>query len=255
MYVKHWMQNKARSKIPSVKIPCAIALVYVIGGLLGCAGVSRPGASRITAVPAELTSTPIEHRIWVLKTSWHTGLVLTAAEAGTELALLLSPMPRGRYFVFGWGDRRYYLSPHPTSGSALAALFPSRSVMLVQSCRIQLSACLGPATHLRAVWISNPGLFRLRRYLMHSLLKNQNHRAVRIARGPFPHSEFFASGLSYDAFHTCNTWTARAIETAGLPVSADGVLFADQLWVQFARSRNETDTFQVACSGLGVDPA
>ncbi len=218
-------------------ILCTVVAAYMIYGLSGCAVSPRHGVIGIAALSMERPSLQKAHRIWVVKTSWHTGLALSSADAGSKLIALLAPIPLGRDYVFGWGERRYYMSPHPTSGVSLAALFPSRSVVLVQSCRRRLVMCLGTAVHLRAVWVSDPDLFRLRRYLANSLLKNKKHQTVPVAQGPYSDSEFFASPLSYDAFYTCNTWTARALETAGLPVSDAGVIFAYQVWSQLPTSK------------------
>ncbi|MDE2273509.1 MAG: DUF2459 domain-containing protein, partial [Gammaproteobacteria bacterium] len=65
-----------------------------------------------------------------------------------------------------------------------------------------------------------------------SLQTDAQGRPEPLAPGPDPGSEFYASGLSYDAFHTCNTWTAEALHFAGVPVSYHGLIFADQLWRQ-----------------------
>ncbi|MFP6560573.1 DUF2459 domain-containing protein [Paraburkholderia sp. B3] len=43
----------------------------------------------------------------------------------------------------------------------------------------------------------------------------------RLADGPYPGSLYFAARGTYDALHTCNTWTARALRSAGLASVAD----------------------------------
>lgn len=219
--------------------------LYALAGLLlalsigftGCVGVSPAGIDGNPSVRTIRPSGQELSRFWVLRTSWHTGLVLTRAEMGKALSHLLAPLPRGRYWIFGWGDRRYYLARHPSSGVALGALWPSTSVLLVQSCQTGLAACFGQKVHLRAVRITPLGLIRLRRYLVHSLSIARSGQALEVAVGPFPQSEFFASPLTYDAFHTCNTWTAHALATGGLPVEWSGVLFAGQVWAQLPRDR------------------
>ena len=56
-----------------------------------------------------------------------------------------------------------------------------------------------------------------------------------IADGPYPGSLFYVSTRTYSAGYTCNTWTAEALQTAGLPVHADGVVFADEVADQARR--------------------
>ncbi len=46
--------------------------------------------------------------------------------------------------------------------------------------------------------------------------------------GPYPGSVFYAARGTYDAFDTCNTWTAEMLHAGGLPMPTAGVLFAGQ---------------------------
>lgn len=227
---------RAQSSIHSIMFVIRVTLLCAAFGLAGCVpstvGVAKPGPGLSQKAVATLKT----YRLWVVRTSWHTGLALSPAEAGPALTSLVPPTSRIRYLVFGWGARRFYLSHHPTSGMALAALFPSRSVMLVEPCRRKLELCLGSATHLDAVRITRTGLLRLRIYLRHSFTKGPGGETVPLRSGPTFHSEFFASGLDYDAFHTCNTWTAQALAAAGLPVTSAGVMFAYQVWSQLPRA-------------------
>ena len=50
------------------------------------------------------------------------------------------------------------------------------------------------------------------------LEKTADGSAVRLADGPYVGSVFYASTETYDAFHTCNTWTALVLRDGGLPV-------------------------------------
>ncbi|MHB8404689.1 MAG: DUF2459 domain-containing protein [Gammaproteobacteria bacterium] len=170
--------------------------------------------------------------LWVLDSGWHTGLILARSELGRPLAGLLQRLPHSQYFAFGWGNRKFYIAPHPTLGMDIAALFPSHSVVLVDGCDVAPRACLTSQVRLRSVSVSTNGIKRLDDFLAHSLQKNAHGNYEPVAPGPDPDSEFFASGLSYDALHTCNTWTAEALQAAGLPVSYHGVIFANQIWRQ-----------------------
>ncbi len=189
--------------------------------------------------------------VWVLRAGWHTGLVLPKATTGHNLLSLLSLSPEPDYLVFGWGDRDFYMAAHPGIWTALSALFPSPSVLLVQSCRRKPTVCLGPSIHLRPVRIDQHGIARLRQYLEQTLKKNSAGHLEPIAHGPVPQSEFFASKLSYDAFHTCNTWTADALRRAGVPVTSNSVLFAFQLWEQLPQHKDQPS---IRRSMPGSDP-
>ena len=211
-------------------VALAFFLLFGTGGC-GAMTVNPPALRAPTRRPITGLRTPLR-RVWVLRAGWHTGLVLPRAAIGHRLLSLFSFSPKPRFLVFGWGNRDFYMATHPGIWTVLSALFPSASVVLVQSCRHKPTVCLGPSIHLRPVAVGQNGFARLRQYLEQTLKKNPAGHLEPITQGPAPQSEFFASRLSYDAFHTCNTWTADALRRAGVPVTPNGVLFAFQLWEQ-----------------------
>ena len=200
--------------------------------IAGCASPD-PVHSPPSPLPDSATqATAPRAQVWVLDSGWHTGLILARTELGPTLTRLLQPARDAQYLMFGWGNRRFYMSPNPTIGMDIAALFPSQSVVLVEGCTSAPRACYKPEVKLHTVAVTAGGLARLDGYLAASLQTDAQSRLEPLTPGPDAGSEFYASGLSYDAFHTCNTWTAEALYAAGVPVSYHGVIFADQLWRQ-----------------------
>lgn len=163
--------------------------------------------------------------IGVLIAGWHTGIVVPAGELG-PLHPLLRGDPHARYLSFGWGNRRFYMSRHPDSGDAIAALFRSPSALFVQPAATPAGLLTG-AVHIHWVCLGRAQLWRLDHYIRESLVRPR--RPVDLGHGPFPHSRFYASTEHYSAVHTCNTWTVAALQYAGLPVTAGGVLFSEQV--------------------------
>jgi hypothetical protein len=53
--------------------------------------------------------------------------------------------------------------------------------------------------------------------------------------GPYEGSAYWRASQSYSGLHTCNTWAAEELRSAGLPVRSTGVIFAGQLWRQTRR--------------------
>jgi Protein of unknown function (DUF2459) len=78
------------------------------------------------------------------------------------------------------------------------------------------------------------GIDRITARLWSELEKTTDGAGLRLAAGPMDDSVFFGSGETYDAFQTCNTWTARLLRDGGLPIDTR-VLFADQVMEQAAR--------------------
>jgi hypothetical protein len=199
----------------------ACSCLCLIAG--GCAEIPRAPPNPPPSFPPPERRAPLE--IGVLVAGWHSGLVLPRHELG-PLAPLLANGSHARYLSFGWGNRRFYRAAHPGSGDALAALFRSPSALFVQ----QASA---PAQLLEADarihWLcaDREELWRVDSYV-HEALSRAGGRLIDLGGGPLPGSRFYASRGHYSLVHTCNTWTVAALQYAGLPVRAAGVIFASQ---------------------------
>lgn len=202
-------------------VPVLLCLCAFLGA---CAEL--PPASRMQ--PSSFQPSAADRRpllIGVLIASWHSGLVLPAGELG-PLRPLIFDNPHAGYLSIGWGNRRFYMAPHPTSGDALAALFSSPSALFVQAVSTATQLSTGDA-QIHWVCADREELWRVDRYIEASL-HLPDGKPVDLGPGPLPESRFYASTEPYSAVHTCNTWTVAALRYAGLPVRAGGVIFADQ---------------------------
>jgi uncharacterized protein (TIGR02117 family) len=191
----------------------------------GCAPLptAAPSPPPPTFLARQARRAPLE--IGVLVTGWHSGLVLPARPPG-PLASLLKSDPRARYLSIGWGNRRFYMTAHPGSGDALAALFRSPSVLFVQG--VPAAADLvGSEAQVHWVCADREELWRAESYIASSLSR-PGGRLLELGSGPLPDSRFYASRGRYSMVRTCNTWTVAALEYAGLAVRAGGVIFASQ---------------------------
>ena len=165
----------------------------------------------------------------MLIAGWHSGLILPATELGALGPLLRAGLRAGpgvRYFDFGWGNRRFYMSRQPRSGDAIAALFRSPSALFVQPAAVPADLLASDA-HIYWACANREQLRRVDHYIERSLSRPE--RPVDLGPGPLPGSRFYASTEHYSAVHTCNTWTVAALQYAGLPIRAGGVLFASQV--------------------------
>ena len=214
----------------------SIPLILVIACSMllaaGCASQSPARTPAFTTTDVSREATTPHVQIWVLDSGWHTGLVLSRAELGPDLDRLLQPATNAYYFMFGWGNRKFYMAPSPGLGMDIEALFPSKSTVLIESCENPPRECYTSAIRFHIVNVSVAGLDKLDNYLVQSLQTDMTDKLQALGPGPDAGSEFYASGFSYDAFHTCNTWTAKALYTAGVSINYHGVIFADQLWRQ-----------------------
>lgn len=205
-----------------ISIISALVAILFPAMLAACATMPRAAPS---APPTAFGTQPSDRVIGVLDAGWHTGLVVPVSALG-PLDPLGRGVPRAGYLSFGWGNRRFYMSDHPTSGDVLRALFESKSVVLVQA--VPTAAALAEEGNVRWLCASRDEVWRLDTYLR-AALHRRDGAPVKLGPGPEPGSRFFASGEHYDVLRTCNTWTLAGLEYAGFPVHALGALFASQV--------------------------
>lgn len=198
-----------------------VAALLLLGLLGGCA-----------SLPPDAVVPDGAARIYVIGRGWHTDIGLPVDEVSGPLASLENGFPGVRFMVFGFGERAYYMAQEEGSGEMLAALFPSKSAILLTALRASPNEAF--ADHrVVTLRLTQSDVDRIAMEIWQSLEK-RNGAAVRLADGPYVGSMFYASGETYDAFYTCNTWTALLLRDAGFPVDIH-VLFADQVIRQVAQ--------------------
>lgn len=173
-------------------------------------------------------ATPRTDTVYVATLGWHTEIGLRADAITGPLAALEREFPGASYFMFGWGERGYYMATNPGLADLLRALVPGPAVMLVRALHRSPAETFG-TTNVYAIPVSREGMDRLSRYLWGYLEKDRQGGLRRAGDSPYPESVFYGAAGTYDIGNTCNTWTAEALNVAGLPVSAAGVVFAGQV--------------------------
>ena len=199
----------------------AFTLLF-IGLLTGCA--SAPPASNGPASSGSAV-------IYVVERGWHTDVGLPVNEVTGPLASLEADFPGVRFVVFGFGERAYYMAQHVGSGEMLAALFPSKSAILMTALNAPPTVAF-PDHRVAALRLSQQGVATIEDRIWQDLEKNADGSAVRLAPGPYLGSMFYAANETYDLFNTCNTWTAFLLRAGGVPLNPHGVLFASQVMQQ-----------------------
>jgi len=170
--------------------------------------------------------------IHIVSNGWHTGIVVARAALPAGAVPEAADFPDAPYLEFGWGDAEYYPAPRPTLGMALrAALVPSPAV-------VHLVGLPGhprdvfPTAEVVELRLAPAGFRKLVDYLDDTFARGGAERAQASAPGLYRFSLFYPAKGEFHLFNTCNTWTARALEAAGLPVQVSGTLRAEDLMAQ-----------------------
>ena len=198
-----------------------LLLGAIAAPLAGCAG--RGTEARAASWPGGAGTLPL----YVIAGGWHTELGLPAAAISGPLAALARAHPGAETLVFGWGQRDYYMAPHPGLGDLLGALTPGPAVLLVIPLPGRpVAAPDHPTVHRLAA--TPAGRAALCAWLWRSFA-TVDGRPRPLGPGPCAGCTFYAATGTYDLAHTCNTWTAEGLRAAGLPVSPAGVITAGQV--------------------------
>lgn len=211
--------------------PGALAICDFGGalGVLALAGLALAGlvlaGCATRPPPRDLTAGPPTETIFLIERGWHTDIGLQATQIPDPLGQLRMTFPGVHALLIGFGERAYLLHREHDVADMLAALIPGPGALLVTALTTSPEAAF-PTGDVVELHVSAHGLARMTDFITGSFERTSAGALRPIADGPYPGSLFYASTTTYSGTYTCNTWTAEALQTAGLPVHAAGVVFA-----------------------------
>lgn len=168
--------------------------------------------------------------IYIIGHGWHTGLVLPTEEIDAEDFPNRTLHSGGRFVEIGWGDEGFYNAKVVWPTIVAKALFlPTPSVLhLVRFDPAVDRVFVG--SDIVELKISREGFRRLCRFIHNSFELDDAGKPIWSGPGIYGDGQFYRGKESYYYPKTCNVWTARALQAAGVPVlpalstTATGVL-------------------------------
>jgi uncharacterized protein (TIGR02117 family) len=186
-----------------------LALALVLGA--GCGG---PVAG-LYPPPAGEAALPV----WIVAHGWHAGIAVRASDVPATRWAERRDFPRADYLEVGWGDREYWQAEDPGLGLALNALvLPTPSVVRVIAVDEPLAAAF-PGAEIVELRLSRAGFERLLRFVDDTFARGGAPSAPALGPAAWPRSRFYPAHGSYHLFRTSNTWTARVLREAGVPIT------------------------------------
>ncbi len=157
--------------------------------------------------------------VWVVSHGWHTGIVVRRRDVPDGLWPQLRDFADSELVEVGWGERDFYMAPAGTSGLALRAAFlPSSSVLHVAGFGGPVERYF-PANEVVEITLSRRGLDTLAAFIGDAYAKDEAGTVIRLGPGLYPQSRFYLARETYHALKTCNTWTAKALRSAGCAIT------------------------------------
>jgi Protein of unknown function (DUF2459) len=206
------------------------------GGVARTGSTAEAGASTEAGALAKAGPTVI---IYVIKRSWHTDIGFNAADLHAPLASLRPALPEARYLLFGFGDKHYLMNHGDSIGGLVGAVWPGEGLVLMTGLEATPEEAFGAAGAIR-LKLSATQARKLEGFVWNTLA-TPNGVASVLAPGPYSGSLYYESATRYSGLHTCNTWTAEGLRTAGLPVRSFGVEFSGQVWRQVRRVKRQQE--------------
>ena len=170
--------------------------------------------------------------VYVVSNGWHTEIVLEAATLPAARWPRREPFRNRRYLEVGWGDRDAYPADRLTVGLALKAALVSRGSALRVSGFDEPLLERFRGIEVVELRLSTPGLDALAEFIEASHVTDAAGQPIRSSRARDGSAAFYLGRGRFHALNTCNSWTARALQTAGLPLWPTLTLTAHQLMLQ-----------------------
>lgn len=172
------------------------------------------------ANPITVASTTRPLTLFVVSHGWHTGLVVRNADIAPDSWPEIAPFNAYEYVEVGWGDRAFYQARETGFGDALgAALAPGPSALQVVGFDGAVAANF-PMSEVIALPIAADGLTKLVATIRASYEHDAEGKAIALGPSLYGDGFFYASSERFHLFNTCNSWTSRALQTAGFDVSS-----------------------------------
>jgi len=202
------------------------ALLFLI--ITVCSGCAAPVKELSLPAAGEPSAS-----VYLVNHGWHTGLMVRRADIPHGLWPESADFPAADYLEIGWGDRDFYQALAFDPGLALKAiLFPTASVLHVVGFSGAEERYL-PGIEVIELKVTRSRLERLIRYIHETYAREGAARAPPLRQGLYGDSRFYPAQGKFHLFNTCNTWTARALQAAGYPVTP--TIRAESLMAQARR--------------------
>lgn len=158
--------------------------------------------------------------IYLATNGVHTGLILPTRTGTHDWSPLVraehlaDPRYAGHYLWFGWGEAEFYLNtPTWADVSARTVLF---AAIGSDKTLMHVDHLLEPWHDARPIRLSSAQYRRLVAAIHNSF----DHARPQPIRGYGPADVFYPAHGRYDAIRTCNWWTGRMLDAAGVRVGA-----------------------------------
>ncbi len=164
--------------------------------------------------------------VYVTTNGFHTDVVLPVTQRRDKcFRILQQPELAAKYanysyVSFGWGDRNFYMESYNGNFPAVSTIFstlfiPGKTLMHIDFYRYPPK----PGKQVKKLLLNPAQYERLVTFVDASFLQSGDHFVKLPQPGYYDTDYFFEAENRYHLFNTCNVWTGKALQQAGVKVS------------------------------------
>jgi hypothetical protein len=168
--------------------------------------------------------------VYVVRHGWHTDIAIPSDELRGNMTIFQRIFPGLKFLVVGFGKRTFMTAPVQTSGDLVVGPFPGDGIILATGLNAPPDVAYNDGISA-TLDLPPGGAERLSDFIWNTL-KTDNGVPVELRPGFFPGSIFYVTETRYAGTRTCNTWTADALQAAGLKINPAGDVFSWQTMAQ-----------------------
>lgn len=198
---------------------CVLAL------MAGCTGLD----------PHKIPLEDAPHRLHLVYKGWHTSLLVEAEPLLRHSPRLAADFEGQRYIRLGWGDGDYFTGVSKSWRTATKALVAS-DYSALQALAYDFEPFDQIPAHTRVpLALSEEGMAGLAAFIEASIALDAQGEPVHLPPSKTNDNLFYLASHRYSLVYNCNTWSAQALQRAGLPVASRGRVTAGSVFRQAAR--------------------
>ena len=191
-------------------------------------------SGRINCFAAEIQNTA-ENEVYVVNHGWHTGFVVPASGIHQLIPELKNRFGNAPYIEFGWGDNEFYQAEEITSGITLKAIFlPTDSVVHTVAVT-QKADKYFKHSEVEKFCLEDSEFKSLVDFISSSFYRDESGNILKLNHGIYGDSQFYKAKGDFHIFNTCNKWTAKGLESAGMKISTTFKLTAGSIMNYLSR--------------------
>lgn len=195
--------------------------ILFIGIIIAVALICIPGCARksYSPFPPDVKDDPVS--IYVAIYGGHSGIILPTSAMPDDLLRLTTEFNSFRYIEFGWGDEDFYRGQNVNAFIAVkAALWPTASVLHLIGINESMEEYAAGVAIYR-VELSRSGFLALCSFITATFSVDEYGNSIVL--GPDTafkrQASFYMARPKFFFPRTCNTWTAKALQISGMPIS------------------------------------